>query len=119
MLADVPCSATGVLGRRPDVRWRRAPDQLPGLVARQQTLLGRAFEHLRPGGVLVYSTCSLESEENEAVVDGFLERTPAARLEPAADAFPDRPWADRFVQTIPGHHPGDGSFSARIRKAQS
>ena len=119
VLADVPCSATGVLGRRPDVRWRRAPDQLPGLVARQQTLLGRAFEHLRPGGVVVYSTCSLESEENEAVVDGFLDRTPAAQLEPAADAFPDRPWADRFVQTIPGHHPGDGSFAARIRKAHS
>ena len=118
VLADVPCSATGVLGRRPDVRWRRAPGQLPGLVARQHKLLRRAFEHLRPGGVLVYSTCSLESDENEVIVDGFLERTPAARLEPAADAFPNRSWAGRFVQTIPGHHPGDGSFAARIRKAQ-
>ena len=119
VLADMPCSATGVLGRRPDVRWRRAPDQLPGIVARQKTLLERAFEHLRPGGVLVYSTCSLESEENAAVVDDFLKRTPTARLELAADSFPNRSWAGRFIQTIPGHHPGDGSFAARVRKAES
>lgn len=119
VLADVPCSATGVLGRRPDVRWRRDSDQFPDLTARQQLLLKRAYEHLRPGGVLVYSTCSLEIEENEAIVERFLAQTPTAQLERADTCFPDRPWADRYVLTIPGHHPGDGSFAARIRKAQA
>ncbi|MEE3257739.1 MAG: 16S rRNA (cytosine(967)-C(5))-methyltransferase RsmB [Candidatus Latescibacterota bacterium] len=118
VLADVPCSATGVLGRRPDVRWHRNPDQLPELTARQQLLLQRAYEHLRPGGILVYSTCSLEREENEAIVERFLAQMPSAQLERADTRFPDRSWAGRYVLTIPGHHPGDGSFAARIRKAQ-
>ncbi len=116
VLADVPCSATGVLGRHPDVRWNRAADQLPELAARQQLLLQRAYEHLKPGGVLVYSTCSLEKEENEQVVERFLAQTPSAQLERADLRFADRPWAHRYIQTIPGHHPGDGSFAARIRK---
>jgi 16S rRNA (cytosine967-C5)-methyltransferase len=116
VLADVPCSATGVLGRHPDIRWRRQPDQLPGLVARQQAILGQAFACLRPGGVLVYSTCSLEEEENERVVEGFLQQHPAARLEPASSFFPGRPWAGRYVQTLPGRDQGDGSFAARLRK---
>ena len=116
VLADVPCSATGVLGRHPDVRWNRAADQLPELAARQQLLLQRAYEHLKPGGVLVYSTCSLEEEENEQVVERFLAHTPSAQLERADLRFADRPWAHRYIQTIPGHHPGDGSFAARIRK---
>ena len=116
VLADVPCSATGVLGRRPDARWRRQPAEFAALTARQQVLIQRAYEHLRPGGVLVYSTCSLEEEENEAIVDRFLKQTPTARLERADAHFPAQPWAGRYVRTIPGQHAGDGSFAARIRK---
>lgn len=116
VLADVPCSATGVLGRRPDARWRRQPAELAALAARQQVLIQRAYEHLRPGGVLVYSTCSLEEEENEAIVERFLQQTPTAQLERADAHFPAQPWAGRYVLTIPGQHPGDGSFAARIRK---
>ena len=116
VLADVPCSATGVLGRRPDARWRRKPAEFSALTARQQRLIQRAYEHLRPGGVLVYSTCSLEEEENEAIVERFLKQTPTARLERADAHFPAQPWADRYVLTIPGQHAGDGSFAARIRK---
>ena len=116
VLADVPCSATGVLGRRPDARWRRQPAEFAALTARQQVLIQRAYEHLRPGGVLVYSTCSLEEEENEAIVDRFLKQTPTARLERADAHFPTQPWAGCYVRTIPGQHAGDGSFAARIRK---
>ena len=116
VLADVPCSATGVLGRRPDARWRRQPAEFAALTARQQVLIQRAYEHLRPGGVLVYSTCSLEEEENEAIVARFLKQTPTARLERADAHFPAQPWAGRYVRTIPGQHAGDGSFAARIRK---
>lgn len=119
VLADVPCSATGVLGRRPDARWRRQPTELAILTARQQVLIQRAYEHLRPGGVLVYSTCSLEEEENEAIVERFLNQTPTARLERADAHFPAQPYADRYVLTIPGQHAGDGSFAARIRKVAS
>ena len=116
VLADVPCSATGVLGRRPDARWRRQPAEFAALTARQQVLIQRAYEHLRPGGVLVYSTCSLEEEENEAIIERFLKQTPTARLERADTHFPAQPWAGRYVLTIPGQHAGDGSFAARIRK---
>ena len=119
VLADVPCSATGVLGRRPDARWHRKPTELATLTARQQVLIQRAYEHLRPGGVLVYSTCSLEEEENEAIVERFLHQTPTARLERADAHFPAQPYAGRYVLTIPGQHAGDGSFAARIRKVAS
>jgi 16S rRNA (cytosine967-C5)-methyltransferase len=67
----------------------------------------------------VYSTCSIEAEENEAVVEEFLAGTPSAQLEPARD-FLDRsaPWCGRYVQTLPGRETGDGSFAARIRRGQ-
>ena len=116
VLVDVPCSSTGVLCRRPDARWRRSPAKLRELAELQLAILRRAFDRLRPDGVLVYSTCSLEEEENEGVVDRFVESTPAAIVEPARSRFPGVPWADRFILTLPGRERGDGSFSARIRK---
>ncbi len=116
ILVDVPCSATGTLARHPDVRWRKRPEQLPGLAALQGAILRQAFFRLRPYGVLVYSTCSLEEEENAGVVERFLAATPAARLEPASAFFPGAPWAGAYVQTLPGREPGDGSFAARIRQ---
>lgn len=116
VLLDAPCSATGTLARHPDVRWRKEPGQLAALSAAQHAMLCRAFARLRPGGVLVYSTCSLEAEENAGVVARFLRITPAARLEPAARIFPGRPWAATYVQTLPGREPGDGCFAARIRR---
>lgn len=116
VLVDAPCSATGTLARHPDVRWRKQPDQLPALSATQHAMLCRSFARLRPGGVLVYSTCSLEVEENTQVVERFLGATPGARLEPAAGFFPDQPWAGDYVQTLPGREPGDGCFAARIRR---
>ncbi|MBT4496167.1 MAG: RsmB/NOP family class I SAM-dependent RNA methyltransferase, partial [Gemmatimonadetes bacterium] len=99
VLADVPCSATGVIGRPPDVRWRREADQLPHLAARQRLLLERAYEHLKPGGVLVYSTCSLEEEENEKIVEQFLAQTPTAQLQRAD--IQDLVFADSAGQILP------------------
>lgn len=116
VLADVPCTGTGTLGRRPDIRWRRSPDQLPALAERQRHILQSAFALTATLGVLVYSTCSVEPEENEMVVERFLECNPEAELEPASRFFPDRPWAGRFIQALPGREPGDGSFAARIRR---
>ncbi len=116
VLADVPCSATGIFGRHPDARWRKKPEQLPELAKRQREILNRAFAHLRPGGVLVYSTCSLEREENEDIIELFLEGENSAQLEEASKFLPEQTWADRYVQTVPGRHIGDGAFAARIRK---
>jgi 16S rRNA (cytosine967-C5)-methyltransferase len=79
-LVDVPCSNTGVLGRRPEVRWRVTPEILPELTALQLRLLVNAAEHLAAHGRLVYSTCSLLAEENEQVVAAFLDQHPEWRL---------------------------------------
>jgi 16S rRNA (cytosine967-C5)-methyltransferase len=116
VLVDAPCTGTGTLGRRPDARWRKAADQLDHLVAIQRRLLEQAFARLRPGGVMVYSTCSLEPEENEAVVEAFLADHSDATLEPAHDFFTAAPWVSRFINTLPGRDAGDGGFAARLRR---
>jgi 16S rRNA (cytosine967-C5)-methyltransferase len=92
VLLDAPCSNTGVLQRRPDVRWRLRPDDLEALPPRQIAYLRRAAALVAPGGTLVYSTCSLEPEENREVVDAFLaaEEGRSFRLETAVLARPTR-----------------------------
>ncbi len=99
ILVDAPCSGTGTLGRNPEAKWRLAPADLPGLQARQISLLKNAQERLAPGGVLVYSTCSLEPEENEDVV--------------ARAVAPDT--VIHTMRRLPGRDPGDGFFAAVIK----
>lgn len=102
VLVDVPCSNTGVLGRRPEVRWRLKPDEFRTLVPLQTKLLIQAAERVRPGGVIVYSTCSVEPEENRQVVDNVLKALRGLELE--ADA-----------EQVPGL-PSDGGYWARLRR---
>ncbi len=102
VLVDVPCSNTGVLGKRPEARWRLRLDDLRQLVALQTRLLHIAAKRVRPGGVIVYSTCSIEPEENRQVVDAVLECNPELRLEATEDAVPGKP--------------ADGGFWARLRR---
>jgi len=80
VLVDAPCSGLGTVRRDPDIKWRRREDELPGLADRQLTLLQRAATVLKPGGRLVYATCSSEPEENEMVVDRFLAGEPGFHL---------------------------------------
>jgi 16S rRNA (cytosine967-C5)-methyltransferase len=101
-LVDVPCSNTGVLGRRPEVRWRLKPGDVPHLVRLQTKMLLQACERVRPGGAVVYSTCSIESEENQQVVRNVLTAMPGFALE-----------AERHAQ--PGL-PADGGYWARLRR---
>ncbi len=91
ILADVPCSNTGVLGKRPEARWRINRPEIEELAARQVQLLESARRRLKPGGRLVYSTCSIEPEENEQVIRNFLEREPALELAGEWRQIPGRP----------------------------
>ncbi|MGP1274137.1 MAG: RsmB/NOP family class I SAM-dependent RNA methyltransferase [Caulobacterales bacterium] len=89
VLLDAPCSATGTLRRRPDVAWNKSEADIAALAELQSALLDNAYAMLKPGGRLIYCTCSLEPEEGEAQVEAFLKRTPEARRLPViADELP-------------------------------
>jgi 16S rRNA (cytosine967-C5)-methyltransferase len=104
VLVDAPCSNTGVLRRRIELRWRIQPEEINRLAAEQAKLLHRAAERVRPGGVLVYSTCSLEPEENDHVVDAFLRDHPE--------------WTQIVRRTLhPVQTPVDGAFAAKLLRA--
>jgi 16S rRNA (cytosine967-C5)-methyltransferase len=103
VLVDVPCSNTGVLGRRPEVRWRLKESDFAHLVRLQGRLLSQACARLRPGGVLVYSTCSSEPEENRQVVEAVLRGRPGLVLEAEQEQVPGRP--------------SDGGYWARLRSS--
>jgi len=129
ILADVPCSGTGTLSRNPEIKWRLKPEDLSDLHARQRAILSSALAHLSPGGRLVYSTCSLEKEENEDVVEQILAqdnsihllvcRSELDLLKNAGDlVWPDPAslTRDPYLRTIPGIHPCDGFFAAILEK---
>jgi 16S rRNA (cytosine967-C5)-methyltransferase len=100
ILVDAPCSGTGTLGRNPEIKWRLRPEDLDDLPRRQKALLANALEALAPGGRLVYSTCSLEPEENEGVVRAV---APDLVIE--------------TLERIPGREAGDG-FRAVVLKSK-
>lgn len=121
VLLDVPCTGTGALRRRPDARWRLGPGRLDALVCLQRELLEAAAEVVAPGGRLVYSTCSLEPEENEDQVEGFLQRHDDFVREPpaAAPGLPDgvlTPVGDLMV--LPWLRETDGAYAARLRRRE-
>jgi 16S rRNA (cytosine967-C5)-methyltransferase len=97
VLVDAPCTGTGTLARNPEIKWRLKPDDIFDLRRRQTAILKNALQMVESGGLLVYSTCSLEREENEDVV----ERSGAKVI--------------RTMQRLPGRNPGDGFFAAVLR----
>jgi 16S rRNA (cytosine967-C5)-methyltransferase len=103
ILLDAPCSNTGVMRRRVDLRWRIRPEEIERLRRTQLALLREAAARLRPGGTLVYSTCSLEPEENRQVVDEFLREHPPFRLE-------------RERELLPFNDGVDGAYVARLSR---
>ncbi|MEP6689285.1 MAG: transcription antitermination factor NusB [Gemmatimonadales bacterium] len=117
LLLDVPCLGTGTFARHPDARWRVTPEALAELTERQAALLDQASAVVGPGGVLIYSTCSLEPEENQQQVDRFLARHEGFRREPG-ETFPaalTSPEGDLMI--LPQRHQMDGAFAARLRRA--
>jgi 16S rRNA (cytosine967-C5)-methyltransferase len=129
VLADVPCSGTGTLARNPEIKWRLTPQDLADLQARQLAILRSAMAQVAPGGRLVYSTCSLEKEENEDVIERLSEEDPSFRiLDCRAELdrlhaeneliWPDPASLTRgpYLRTLPGVQPCDGFFAAILEK---
>ena len=118
VLLDAPCSGLGTIRRDPEIRWRRAPEDLAGFAAAQGRMLRHAADAVRPGGRLVYATCSSEPEENDEVVDRLLAERPDPRavlpdLSPPVAAALD---PDGRLRTPPPGHDLDAFFAAMLVK---
>jgi 16S rRNA (cytosine967-C5)-methyltransferase len=117
VLLDAPCLGTGTLARHPDARWRASPESLVRLAAQQRGLLEAAAAAVRPGGWLVYATCSLEPEENENQVHHLLARVPAFRREPGTAVPQELLTPEGDLLLLPQRHGTDGAFAARLCRA--
>ncbi|EPX3986732.1 16S rRNA (cytosine(967)-C(5))-methyltransferase RsmB [Vibrio cholerae] len=109
ILLDAPCSATGVIRRHPDIKWLRRADDIAALAELQREILDAMWQQLKPGGSLVYATCSITPQENRLQVKAFLERTPDARLVGSDPTQPGR-------QILPGEKAMDGFYYAVLSK---
>jgi len=130
VLVDVPCSGTGTLAHNPEIKWRLKPEDLADLQQRQLSILRAAMLLVEAGGVLVYSSCSLEREENEEVLEQALAAESSFRVLDARAELErlqeegelawkniDSLLSGQFVRTIPGLHPCDGFFVALLKKS--
>jgi 16S rRNA (cytosine967-C5)-methyltransferase len=130
VLADVPCSGTGTLSRNPEIKWRLTPEDLADLQVRQLAILRSAMAQVAAGGRLIYSSCSLEKEENEDVIEPALAdgsslrlvdcRSELDRLQQEGELIsPDVSSLTRgpYLRTLPGVHPCDGFFAAILERS--
>ncbi|MCK4577180.1 MAG: 16S rRNA (cytosine(967)-C(5))-methyltransferase RsmB [Candidatus Marinimicrobia bacterium] len=115
ILVDAPCTGTGVLARRADLRWRRQPEHIAELAALQKALAARAIQLLHTGGKLIYATCSLEPEENWEIGDSIMEGHPGLGIAPETGTLPPD-WLDErgALNTLPWKHNIDGMFSINL-----
>ena len=119
ILLDVPCSGLGLLSRKPDIRWHQNPEEAKKLPELQSTMLDSAAKALKPGGTLLYSTCTIRPAENEDVVSSFLERNPDFRALDLSSRLPEewRPDShDGMLQLLPHVHKTEGFFVALLEK---
>ena len=117
VLIDVPCTGTGTFRRHPDARWRLKISDLAVMAATQRSLARQAAMLVKPGGLLIYSTCSLEPEENDGQIESFLAEHPQWTLEPPPDgAVPADVLDAGLLRVLPHRHGTDGAFAARLRR---
>jgi 16S rRNA (cytosine967-C5)-methyltransferase len=116
VLVDAPCLGTGTFARHPDARGRVTAAALESLVVKQQKLLEGAAAAVAPGGLLIYSTCSLEPEENGDQVERFLARHPEFRREPSSTVSPALLSPEGDLMVLPQRDGMDGAYGARLRR---
>ncbi len=119
VIADLPCSGLGIIGRKPDIKYRMTPEALESLAALQRNILSVVQAYVRPGGRLIFSTCTINRKENEENARWFLEHFPfdCISLEGKLGEGLDSAAANReFIQLLPGIHPCDGFFIAAFQK---
>ncbi len=117
VLLDVPCTGTGTFRRHPDARWRLKASDLAVMPAIQRSILRAAADVVKPGGLLIYSTCSLEPEENDTQVEIFLEEHSNFTLEPPPEGTVPASVLDAGrLRVLPQKHGTDGAFAARLRR---
>ncbi|MDQ6828011.1 MAG: 16S rRNA (cytosine(967)-C(5))-methyltransferase RsmB [Gemmatimonadota bacterium] len=118
VLIDVPCTGTGTFRRHPDARWRLKVSDLAVMGAMQRAMVRAAAAVVKPGGLLIYSTCSLEPEENDAQIESFLAESPDWTLEPPPDGTVPATALDAGrLRVLPQRHGTDGAFAARLRRS--
>ncbi|XP_049345511.1 uncharacterized protein LOC125810029 isoform X2 [Solanum verrucosum] len=119
VLLDAPCSGLGVLSKRADLRWNRRLEDMEQLKHLQDELLDSASRLVKPGGVLIYSTCSIDPEENEERIEAFLLRHPEFYIDPVNKYVPENFVTNRgFYMSNPVKHELDGAFAARLVRSQ-
>ncbi|MGH7446875.1 MAG: hypothetical protein ACRELT_04910, partial [Longimicrobiales bacterium] len=116
VLLDAPCTGTGTFRRHPDGRWRVQPGHITALAELQAELLDAAAQIVEPGGLLVYATCSLVREENEAQVEAFLERNSVFQIERGSAVDASVIDERGMLRVLPHEHGVDGAFAARLRR---
>ena len=121
VLVDAPCSGMGTLRRNPDLKWRQRPESVAEMAVKQRAILAAAARLIKPGGRLVYATCSLLPEENEAIVDGFLGSDPRFHLADSAEILRRQGIAldtGEYFRVFPHSHGVDGFFAAVLERAE-
>ena len=117
VLVDAPCTGTGTFRRHPDARWRLRVSDLAVMPSLQREILRASASAVKPGGLLIYSTCSLELEENDQQVSTFLAEHPDWHLEPPpSGVVPESVLDDGMLRVLPQRHGTDGAFAARFRR---
>lgn len=114
VLVDAPCTGLGTLAKKPDIKWRRQIDDIRKMVATQRAILTNAANQVKVGGCIVYSTCTIEPEENTEMIEWFLQANPNFKLDPAENYLPSDICHNGYLQTFPHKHRSDGAFAARL-----
>ena len=119
LLLDVPCSGLGTLNRHADARWRQTPATIQELSVLQSELISQSALFVKPGGVMVYSTCTLHPQENESIVENFLEQNPHWQIEPPEPDSPCFTFAKSpsWIKVLPYQDLMDGFFMVRLKKS--
>lgn len=123
VIIDAPCSGLGVIRRKPDIKWSKEPEDIPALKAEQVKILETCSKYVKPGGFLIYSTCSIEPEENEKIIDKFLVKNQHFTYDDLRPYLPEKlyesvnkPYGN--ITLYPNIHGTDGFFIARLKKAK-